>query len=200
MKALIINLGSQYTHVIWRSFRDLGIEAVIHQPNIPLKDALFFDTFILSGGPSSVNTMKKNIAFSLLELSKEDKLNRPILGICLGHQLIARIFGGEVKTGISGEYGLTKIQIIKKHKIFEGLPNSLNVWASHFDQVSRLPEEFEVLASSSNCPIEAFAHRLKPIIGLQFHPEVWHTQYGEKILSNFIDLAKKEIKKENLQS
>jgi GMP synthase (glutamine-hydrolysing) len=191
MKVLIINLGSQYTHVIWRTLRDLGIEGVISEPNFPLNDALFFDTYILSGGPSSVFSMKKNVATKLLELSKEGKISRPILGICLGHQLIAHIFGGEVKRGLSGEYGLVNITIIKNHKLFEGVPKDFEAWASHFDQVVSLPEEFVVLAKSKDCPIEAFAHVSKPIFGVQFHPEVWHTKYGDKILSNFIEIASK---------
>ncbi|MEM4137463.1 MAG: GMP synthase subunit A [Candidatus Anstonellaceae archaeon] len=193
MKVLIINLGSQYTHVIWRTFRDLGIEGIIHQPTLPLKDALFFNTYVLSGGPSSVQTMKKNVAISILELIKEEKLNRPVLGICLGHQLIAHVFGGEVKKGVSGEYGLTEIEIIKQHPIFEGVPKKFNAWASHFDQVYNLPTQFTVLAKSKNCQIEAFAHNIKPIVGLQFHPEVWHTQFGEKIISNFIEYSKKYV-------
>ncbi|MCX8163058.1 MAG: GMP synthase subunit A [Candidatus Micrarchaeota archaeon] len=193
MKILIINLGSQYTHAIWRTFRDLGVEAVVHPPTFQLKDALFFNTFVFSGGPSSVQTMKKNLATVLLELTKEQKLNRPILGICLGHQLIAHVFGGEVKKGQTAEYGLVEIEVLKSHPVFEEVPKKFTAWASHFDQVYSLPQEFSVLAKSQNCQIEAFAHNLKPIVGVQFHPEVLHTQYGSKILSNFANYASKFI-------
>ena len=194
MKILIINLGSQYTHLIWRTIRDIGVEAIIQQPNLFLSDALFFDSIILSGGPSSVNTMKKNTAIKILELEKDKKIDKPILGICLGHQLIAHVFGGQVEKGLRAEYGLTKISIIKEHKIFEGVPRQINAWSSHFDQVTKLPKEFETLARSENCQKEALAHLTRPIIGLQFHPEVLHTEYGEKILYNFVRLAKEHTK------
>jgi len=190
MKILIINLGSQYTHLIWRTLRDLGIEAVIQEPNLFLKDALFFDSIILSGGPSSVNEMKKNTAIKILELEKDGKLDKPILGICLGHQLIAHILGGQVRKAQNAEYGLIKIDIIKEHKIFEGLPKEIEVWASHQEEVFKPPADFEVLAKSQNCVIEALAHLKKPIIGLQFHPEVLHTKHGIEMLNNFVNLAK----------
>ena len=190
MKVLIINLGSQYTHVIWRTLRDLGVEAVMKEPNVSAQDADFFDAYIISGGPSSVTKMAPNAAHRIINLAKESKTPKPILGICFGHQLIAHLFGGDVQKGISGEYGISQVHIDKSHPLFSQVPNSIKVWESHFDEVKELPKEFEVLAHSDTCKIESFAHRTKPIYGVQFHPEVWHTESGETILENFINLAK----------
>ncbi len=190
MKVLIINLGSQYTHVIWRTLRDMGVEAVIKDPHVNAQDADFFDAYVISGGPSSVSKMTPNAAHRIVNLSRQLDNPKPILGICFGHQLIAHLFGGVVQKGTVGEYGISEVQIDNSDGLFESIPNKINVWESHFDEVKSLPEEFEVLAHSNSCPIEAFAHKSKPIYGVQFHPEVWHTEHGEKILENFINLAK----------
>jgi len=190
MKVLIINLGSQYTHVIWRTLRDLGVESVLKEKNVPAQDADFFDAYVISGGPSSVTSMTPNAAHRIINNAKDEENAKPILGICFGHQLIAHLFGGEVKKGASGEYGISQIQIDKNHDLFNGVPKQIKVWESHFDEVKSLPQEFEILAHSDTCEIEAFAHKTKPLYGVQFHPEVWHTEHGEKILENFIKLAK----------
>ncbi|MFH0926994.1 MAG: GMP synthase subunit A [Candidatus Micrarchaeota archaeon] len=191
MKILIINLGSQYAHVIWRTMRDLGVEAVLKEPNISAQDADFFDAYIISGGPSSVTKLTPNAAHRIIENLKEGKSKKAILGICFGHQLIAHIFGAQVQKGSSGEYGISEVEIDKKHPLFEGVPKKIKVWESHFDEIKSMPSEFEILAHSQTCKIEAFAHKSKPIYGVQFHPEVWHTEHGEKILENFLNLAKK---------
>jgi len=191
MKVLILNLGSQYTHVIWRTLRDLGVEAVLKEKDVPAQDADFFDAYIISGGPSSVTKMTPNAAHRLINLAKEDENPKPILGICFGHQLIAHLFGAEIQKGASGEYGISQITIDKDHDLFRGIPKQIKVWESHFDEIKSLPDEFEILAHSDSCKIEAYAHKTKPLYGVQFHPEVWHTEHGEKILENFIKLAKK---------
>lgn len=190
MKVLILNLGSQYTHVIWRTLRDLGVEAVLKEKDICAQDADFFDAYVISGGPSSVTKMTPNAAHRLINIAKDEVNSKPILGICFGHQLIAHLFNGKVEKGTSGEYGISEIQIDKDHDLFKGIPQKIKVWESHFDEVKELPDEFEILAHSQTCEIEAFAHKTKRLYGVQFHPEVWHTEHGEKILENFIKLAK----------
>lgn len=190
MKILIINLGSQYTHVIWRTMRDLGAEAVIKELNVPAADADFFDAYILSGGPSSAAKMTPNAAHRLLENAKGGKSAKPILGICLGHQLMAHALGGKIEKGVSGEYGISQIELVQEHPLFDGVPKKIKVWESHFDEVKEMPEDFVCLAKSKTCEIEAMAHESLPLFGLQFHPEVWHTEHGEKILENFVKIAK----------
>ena len=122
MKVLIINLGSQYTHVIWRTLRDLGVESVMKEPNVSAQDVDFFDAYIISGGPSSVVKMTPNATHRLVNIAKQSDNPKPILGICFGHQLIAHLFGGVVQKGISGEYGISEVEIDKPHSLFEGLP------------------------------------------------------------------------------
>lgn len=187
MKIAILNLGSQYTHVIWRTCRDLGVEAVIHQPDAAADVVDFFDAYILSGGPASASDLKPNQAHRLIKASAfaEPEKSKPILGICLGHQLIAHVLGGEVGRGISAEYGVSEIIVDEASSILEGMPNKFQAWVSHFDEVKRMPLGFKGLAHSQTCKIEAMAHKTLPIFGVQFHPEVWHTQNGERILENF---------------
>ncbi|MFA5108810.1 MAG: GMP synthase subunit A [Candidatus Micrarchaeia archaeon] len=194
MKLLIINLGSQYTHVIWRTMRDIGIEAVIKEPNVSASDADFFDAYILSGGPSSASKMTPNAAHRILEAAKSGS-KKPILGICLGHQLMAHVLGGVVEKGSSAEYGISQISVDRAESIMEGMPHKFNAWVSHFDEVKKMPQDFIALAHSSTCKYEAMVHTSLPLFGVQFHPEVWHTEHGEKILENFVKLAQEKNRK-----
>ena len=116
----------------------------------------------------------------------DDRLNAPLLGICFGHQLIAHALGGKVEKGKSAEYGIAKITIDDADGIFAGVPREINAWVSHFDEVKKIPEGFVSLAHSQTCAHEAMRHKTKKIFGVQFHPEVWHTEHGEEILRNFL--------------
>ncbi len=205
MKLAILNLGSQYTHVIWRTCRDLGVEAVIHQPDAPSDVVDFFDAYILSGGPASAPEMKPNQAHRLLKLSaglagasgpgpdaaaSAAHSPKPILGICMGHQLMAHVLGGEVGKGSSAEYGVSEIVVDEPDLLLEGMPPKFQAWVSHFDEVKKMPQSFRSLAHSDTCQVEAMVHRSLPLFGVQFHPEVWHTQNGERILENFCKSVK----------
>jgi len=136
---------------------------------------------ILSGGPSSV--YDKNA----LQLEKRIlTLGLPLLGICYGHQLIAYLSKGKVKPAAKKEFGITSATIDKPVEILDGLSSQERVWMSHGDTVYELPSEYESLAHTESCPISAFRHKKKPIYGLQWHPEVIHTEKGAQILGNFI--------------
>jgi len=183
---LIIDNGSQYTHLIKRTCRDLGFEAEIvnNKAGFEEIEKRKVDKFIFSGGPSSV-TVGDN---GLSEIIVKKELDLPILGICYGHQLIAYLYGGKVEKGSSAEYGLGKVTITDENDIFKGVPKEINVWISHFDEIKELPEGFISLANSETCKVEAMKHNEKKIYGVQFHPEVWHTDHGEKILKNFLEM------------
>lgn len=194
---LIIDNGSQYTHLIKRSCRDLDFNAQIlnAKANKTEFEKLLADKtdplshIILSGGPSSVYTDPPSLCSYICTLTKDNKLNLPILGICYGQQMIAHIFGAEVAKGKSAEYGFSQIFIDKEDALFSGLEThgkSFRAWASHFDEVKMLPTGFESLAHSEICKFEAIKHTTKNIFGVQFHPEVWHTENGEKIIQNFL--------------
>jgi GMP synthase (glutamine-hydrolysing) len=118
------------------------------------------------------------------------ELNCPILGICLGHQLIAKAYGGQIGAAGVESYAKIKINILDENDILKGFGESADVWASHKDEVCKPPENFKVLASSSICGVEAMKHETKPIYGIQFHPEVHHTENGGKIFENFYEVCK----------
>lgn len=191
MKAAILNLGSQYTHVIWRTLRDIGVEAAIHEVSATAQTLDFFDTYVISGGPGSAHQDKYPSAERLIRKTASGEWNKPILGICLGQQLIAHVLGGKVDRGKSAEYGTSTIEVDEDGALFCGVPRKFTAWVSHFDEVKKMPSGFVRLAHSDTCEVESMQHEKLPIYCTQFHPEVWHTEHGEKILSNFVEAARK---------
>jgi GMP synthase (glutamine-hydrolysing) len=113
----------------------------------------------------------------------------PILGICLGLQVMAKAYGGAVRTGSAGGYAAVEIEILDEDDILKGLGPVTKVWASHADEVSKLPTDFVRLARSNICEIEAMKHKEKPLYGVQWHPEVSHTQRGNDLLRNFFHVC-----------
>jgi GMP synthase (glutamine-hydrolysing) len=181
---LIINNHGQYNHRIHRTLRYLQIPSELVPNTTPLDDLISRDPegLILGGGPS-------------LERSGNcveyiQKLEIPILGICLGHQLIAKAYGGEVATAEAESYAQIELEILDEDDIFRGLGPRMSVWASHKDEVKKLPDEFDVLATSSICEVEAMKHHDKPVYGIQFHPEVHHTRDGHRVFENFYDVCR----------
>jgi len=184
---LVVDFGGQYCHLIARRIRELNVYSEIVPPSITTEDIreinlrLNVKGLILSGGPSSVYERDSPKIDRQILSSKI-----PVLGLCYGHQLIAYMLGGEVKREARQEYGVAYVTIDKPIGILKGLNRTEKVWMSHGDTVQRLPEEFEVLAHTENCPVAAFRHRESPIYGLQWHPEVVHTEHGMEILKNFV--------------
>ena len=188
---LIIDNGSQYTHLIKRSCRDLGFDSEIIGSKKKISEVKNLvknaEKIILSGGPSSVYSNNNGLGEAIIKkLAVNGELSQPILGVCFGHQLIAHLLGGKVEKGASAEYGVTKIHVDENDVLLAGLPTEFNAWASHYDEVKELPKDFVVLAHSDICKFEAMKHATKPIFSVQFHPEVWHTEHGERILENFL--------------
>ncbi|MGQ9623736.1 MAG: glutamine-hydrolyzing GMP synthase [Candidatus Bathycorpusculaceae bacterium] len=184
---LVLDFGGQYCHLIGRRIREHGVYSEIVQHDIKpeeikaLKERFNVKGLIFSGGPASVY---ENHA------PKPDTrifdLNLPILGLCYGHQLIAKMFGGMVEKARQREYGMAYVKIDNPIGVLKGLSKKEKVWMSHGDTVFSVPSEYEVLAHSENCPVAAFKHEKKPIYGLQWHPEVIHTENGMQMLRNFI--------------
>ena len=176
----ILDFGSQYTHLIARRIRQLGVFSKIYTPDTGISNLKDVKGIILSGGPQSVFDQK-------IKYNKDIfKLNIPILGFCYGHQLIAHHFGGQIKGGQTKEYGTAKINILENSKLFKGLKKREQVWMSHSDSVVKLPKNFIKTSKTSDCSISSMANKVKNIYGLQFHPEVTHTINGLKILENFV--------------
>ncbi len=190
---LIIDNGSQYTHLIKRTCRELGYDSEMLYAKAEY--SMFEDQMktgvseiIISGGPKSVYHEEPNIGTRICEKVMNDEIRLPLLGICYGHQMIAHVFGGKVERGASAEYGVGEIFVDEEDSILKGMPEKFKAWVSHFDQVTHAPAGFRPIAHSESCAIEAMAHERKPIFGVQFHPEVWHTENGESILKNFLEV------------
>ncbi len=177
---VVIDFGSQYTHLITRNLKELGVDFKLLSPTASTAKFEKAAGIILSGGPRSV--LKNPAVFNPNLL----KINIPILGICYGLQLLTHNFGGELKAGQIREYGYAKLQIKNNHPLLADIPKTSTVWMSHGDSVIKLPKNFITLTSTQTLTQAAIAHTTKPIFGLQFHPEVDHTEYGKQILKNFI--------------
>jgi GMP synthase, PP-ATPase domain/subunit len=179
-KALVVNFGGQYAHLITRRVRERGAYAEVVQPEDveAAAEAPDVKAIILSGGPSSVyQEGAPDVSDKIFRLGK------PILGICYGHQLIARKLGGVVMRG-KGEYGRTLMRLLERDPVFDGWNAEEIVWMSHGDYVKEPPPGFVVLAVSENGYIAAM--RKGHIYGVQFHPEVSHTAKGGNLLENFL--------------
>jgi len=184
---LVLDFGGQYCHLIGRRIREHGVYSEIVPHDIkPEEIKLLSEKFnlkglIFSGGPASVYEPKA---------PRPDPhildLKLPVLGLCYGHQLIAQTVGGKVEPAEQKEYGIAYVTIDKPAGVLKGLGRKERVWMSHGDTVFSIPAEFEALAHTENCPVAAFRHKEKPIYGLQWHPEVIHTENGTQMLRNFI--------------
>ncbi len=182
-KILILDFGSQYTQLIARRVRELGVYSEIKPFSLSLDEIRKNNPkgIILSGGPSSVYA-----ADAPLPVPGILDLEIPILGICYGLQVIAHALGGEVTRAPQREYGRAELTVKNASPLFSGLGDSLSVWMSHGDHLTRIPPQFEVIAHTANAPIAAIQHRHRPVYGIQFHPEVVHTPRGAEILGNFV--------------
>ncbi len=176
----IIDLGGQYCHLIARRLRDLGVEPAIYGPDVAPKQLRRCAGVILSGGPQSVYEPEApQIKKGVLDLGV------PVLGICYGHQLLAKMLGGHV-TKRDGEYGHARLDVQVSDTLFRGTPRWQQVWMSHSDAVTQLPKGAATIASTERCETAAFADFKRRVFGVQFHPEVVHTEYGQDILRNFV--------------
>ncbi|MDR0515498.1 MAG: glutamine-hydrolyzing GMP synthase [Fibromonadaceae bacterium] len=177
----VLDFGGQYTHLIANRIRRLGVFTRIFSPNCHIEQLNDAQGIIFSGGPASVCDVK-TVQFNEAILS----LDIPMLGICYGHQLIAKLLGGEVSFGKEKEYGVSDLQISKNDSpLLKNIPVKSKAWMSHGDHVSKLPSGFLKTASTSDCEFAAIENPERKIYGIQFHPEVKHSEYGDRFLENF---------------
>ncbi len=180
----IVDYGSQYTQLIARRVRGMGVFSRIvschEKPSEILRNNPM--GIILSGGPASLYQKgSPRIGKALL-----NKIDVPILGICYGHQALMHALGGKVEQGGSGEYGRAEVEMLKESPLVVGVPQNHHVWMSHRDHVAKLPEGFTRIASSPATPNAIVCNAKRRIWGLQFHPEVHHTECGTRYLENFV--------------
>ena len=182
---LILDFGSQYTQLIARRVRELNIFCEIYPYNNPPTDIKTFKAVILSGSPFSVRAEDA----PHLDLS-EIKGHIPLLAVCYGAQYLAHFNGGEVAPSNIREYGRTNLSFIdQENALFKNIPFNSQVWMSHSDTIKQLPEGFELLADTDSIPVAAFRKagtEGNPLYGVQFHPEVYHSKEGKKIIHNFL--------------
>lgn len=180
---LIIDFGSQYTQLIARRIRECGVYSEIHPFTTPLDKikAMNPKGIILSGGPMSVyDDGAPDIDPEILSLGV------PVLGICYGLQLICKIFGGKVEPAKSREYGKARLSVTGASQLLNDVRNDSIVWMSHGDYLTKIPDDFTVIATSENSPFCALVSESRNIFGVQFHPEVVHSEEGLKIIRNFL--------------
>lgn len=179
----VLDFGSQYTQLIARKVRELGVFSEIVPFNISLSRIKRENpkAIILSGGPSSVYEEEAPLIPEGIFF-----LGIPVLGICYGLQLMVHVLGGKVASSIKREYGFASLVVKDRKGLLAGIRGSSQVWMSHGDKVNRIPEGFVVTGLTSNSKAAVIENREKRIFGVQFHPEVVHTKQGKKILSNFI--------------
>jgi GMP synthase (glutamine-hydrolysing) len=180
-KILILDFGSQYTQLIARRVRELNVYCEIHPFSHCPKIDESVKGVILSGSPCSV----LEDGAPDVDLVPFEKL--PVLGICYGAQLLAHQHGGKVERSLHREYGRARLSTIDSHfDLLKEIEVSTQVWMSHGDTITGLPQDFEIIASTDNIPVAAYKIREKPIYGIQFHPEVTHTTQGKDLLRNFV--------------
>ena len=180
---LVLDFGSQYTQLIARRIRESDVYSEILPWDIEESKIINLNPkgVILSGGPNSVTeSYTPRIPQCIFDLAV------PILGICYGMQTLAEQMGGHVISANQKEFGHSELEVVSESIIFQNLNKKINVWMSHGDQVQDLPDDFNLTASTATAPIAAMEHKDLPIYGIQFHPEVTHTDNGQKILENFI--------------
>ncbi len=181
-KIVVLDFGSQYSHLICRRIRDFSVYAEIVPFDISIGELKKHEPkgMIFSGGPSSVYNSD-----APLPNTEVFKMNLPLLGICYGHQLIVNNFGGKVKKA-NKEYGSSLLSIDNDSDLLGGIGESVRAWMSHGDEAEEIPPGFEIIGHTESAKAAAIADRKKAIYGIQFHPEVVHTEQGTEILKNFV--------------
>ena len=184
-KIALLDCGSQFAHLLANRIRRLGVYCEILAPETSAKELQIYKGIVISGGPASVNDPNSpRVDTGIYDLGI------PVLGVCYGHQLVLKHFGGTLEKGKVGEYGMTSFTVQNNKATLSKLEKkTYQVYASHFDTVTALPEGFEVLGGTPDDPLSATANEEKKIYTLQFHPEVTHSECGMDILDAFVDIT-----------
>jgi GMP synthase (glutamine-hydrolysing) len=179
---VVLDAGGQYCHLIARKVREAGVYAEVRPHDTPAAQLASARGIVISGGPNSVyEPGSPSIDPEVFSLGV------PVLGICYGLQLMARLLGGTVERGEKGEYGLAHLELTRPAPLFEGIPpGKFQVWMSHRDLARSVPPGFEILGNTETCSVAAMGDVSRRLYGVQFHPEVVHTCYGRQIIENFV--------------
>jgi len=187
----VVYVKGQYNHLIVRNLKELGVDSKLLPPSVPPEqiESMKPDALVMGGGPQSVRSPDRLTG----ELADAARLIRqvklPMLCICVTHQLLATAFGGVTEAARKPEFGPVEISVIDEGRILAGLGPSFTAWESHNDEVVKIPQGFQSIARSINCSVEAMRHETRDIFGVQFHPEVSHTQKGVDLFKNFLHIV-----------
>jgi len=183
----VIDNGGQWTHREWRMLRYLGVDTQILPNDTSVEDLRSVDGLILSGGAARVG-----LTGALGNCPAYFALDLPILGICAGHQIMARFYGGRTAEASKPEFGAATISLVNGGgAIFQGTPDEQAVWESHNDEVVEAPPGFVITAHSESCEVQGMENEARDRFGLQFHPEVNDTEFGSTIFENFVEICKR---------
>jgi len=182
----VVDNGGQWTHREWRMLRYLKVDTQIIENTTPVSELRDLDGLILSGGAARIG-----LSGELGNCAAFLELDVPVLGICAGHQFMARHYGGDAREAPEPEFGAADITLVDGGgAIFAGTPDTQTVWESHNDEVHVLPNGFRITASSPSCEIQGMENEAGTRFGLQFHPEVNDSEYGREMFENFIRVCK----------
>lgn len=182
----VVDNGGQWTHREWRMLRYLKVDTQIIENTTPVSELRDLDGLILSGGAARIG-----LSGELGNCAAFLDLDVPVLGICAGHQFMARHYGGDAREAPEPEFGAADITLVDGGgAIFAGTPETQTVWESHNDEVHVLPNGFRITASSPSCEIQGMENEVGTRFGLQFHPEVNDSEYGREMFENFIRVCK----------
>ena len=182
----VVDNGGQWTHREWRMLRCLGVDTQIIENTTPVSELRELDGLILSGGAARIG-----LSGDLGNCAAFLELDIPILGICAGHQFMARHYGGDAREAPKPEFGAMEINLVNGGgKIFAGTKETQMVWESHNDEVHVLPDGFFITASSESCQVQGMENEASDRFGLQFHPEVNDSEFGKEMFENFVEICK----------
>ena len=187
MRIYVVDNGGQWTHREWRVLRYIGVDTKMVPNTTPFSELADLDGLVLSGGSPNVASDRDAMGNNAEYL---DRADYPILGICAGMQFLSEHFGGKLGPGTTPEFGKVELKIQDHNGLFRNIPSEISVWASHNDEVKTVPNGFRVTARSVDCPVEAVRCESRPIYGVQFHPEVEHTEFGTEMFRNFVNVVK----------
>ena len=183
----VVDNGGQWTHREWRMLRYLGVDTKIIENTTPLSELRQLDGLLLSGGAARVG-----LSGELGNCAAYLGLEVPILGICAGHQFMARFYGGDARESPEPEFGAMEIELKEGGGvIFARTNKSQTVWESHNDEVHEVPKGFFITASSPSCKVQGMENEIGDRFGLQFHPEVNDSEFGKEMFENFVEVCKK---------
>tara|TARA_Y100000766_G_scaffold140213_1_gene120541 strand:- start:20 stop:706 length:687 start_codon:yes stop_codon:yes gene_type:complete len=182
----VVDNGGQWTHREWRMLRYLGVDTQIIENTTPVEELRDLDGLILSGGAARIG-----LSGELGNCAAFLELDIPILGICAGHQFMARHYGGDARESPEPEYGAMVIELVNGGGvIFANTAETQTVWESHNDEVHEVPDGFFITASSDSCKVQGMENEDGTRFGLQFHPEVNDSEFGKEMFENFVELCR----------